>query len=228
MKAISHLRQENGFTLMELLVASVVTIIVLGSSVALTSQIQNGYRRQLEDSAGEQEARYAMEWIGRYLRSAGNNPFSVTMSQCPGANTPFFGLIVHPGDNSAITLQSDSNPPDGLIGGESPGCDQINEHVTISFDADTSTIIFQDDAVGEDATTRTDSVIGDMQFAYLDSSRNPMALPGAGAPTATVTAFQANIFYVQIRITIRTRTIQAGTGLPNTRVLTREVRVRNR
>ena len=215
MKAISHLRQENGFTLMELLVASVVTIIVLGSSVALTSQIQNGYRRQLEDSAGEQEARYAMEWIGRYLRGAGNNPFSVTESQCPGANTAFFGLITTPGDSSTITLQSDSNPPDGLIGGAPPDCDQINEHVTISYDAATSTIIFQDDAVGEDATTRTDNVIGGLEFVYLDAAR-------------AVTTVQANIFYVQVRITIRTRTVQSGTALPNTRVLTREVRVRGR
>ena len=228
MKALSHLRQENGFTLMELMVASVVTVIVLGSAVALTSQIQNGYRRQLEDSAGEQEARYAMEWIGRYLRGAGNNPFAVTTSQCPGANTKFYGIVIAPGDNSTVTLQSDSNPPDGLIGGESPACDQVSEHVTISYDAPTSTIIFQDDAVGEDATTRTDSVIGGLQFVYLNSAHTEMPLPASGASVADVEAYQANIFYVQVRITIRTRTVQAGTALPNTRVLTREVRVRNR
>ena len=40
----------------------------------MTSQIQKGYRRQLEDSAAEQEARYALDWIGRYIRAAANNP----------------------------------------------------------------------------------------------------------------------------------------------------------
>jgi len=54
--SMTFLRDNRGFTLMELLVASVVTTVVLGGAVALTSQIQNGYRRQLEDSAAEQEA----------------------------------------------------------------------------------------------------------------------------------------------------------------------------
>jgi len=214
----SRLRQENGFTLVELLVASVCTMIVLGGAVALTSQIQTGYRRQLEDSAGEQEARYALEWMGRYLRGAGNNPFNVTESDCPGTDTTFYGIIMDPngdGVNDDITVQSDSNPPDGLIGGASPACDQINEHVTISFDSANNTIVFLDEAVGDDATTRTDNVIGGLECIYLDSAR-------------AVTSVQANVFYVQVRITIRTRTIDASTGAPNTRVLTREIRVRGR
>jgi prepilin-type N-terminal cleavage/methylation domain-containing protein len=231
MKTISHLRAENGFTLMELMVASVVTTIVLGGAVALTSQVGNGYRRQLEDSAGEQEARYAMEWIGRYLRGAGNNPFKVTESDCPGVDTEFFGIIIDPngdGVNDDITLQSDSNPPDKKVGGDPPDCDQTNEHVTISFCSQdnfddglcggANTITFLDNAVGDDATTRTDSVIDNLQFVYLDSSHTVMAPP----------IVQANIFYVQTQITIRTRTAEALSGNPVTRVLTRETRVRGR
>jgi len=215
MTTVARLREENGFTLMELLVASVCTMIVLGSAVALTSQIQIGYRRQLEDSAGEQEARYAMDWIGRYLRGAGNNPFNVTQSDCPGANTTFYGIIINTADDSTITIHSDSNPPDGKIGGLTGACNQANEHVTISFDSVNKTIVFLDEAVGSTATTRTDKVIDDLQFVYLDSNRD-------------VTAVQANVFYVQTRITIRTRTVQAGSNLPNTRVLTSEIRVRGR
>lgn len=215
---VPQIREERGFTLMELMVASVVTMLVVGGAVALTSQIQNGYRRQLEDSAGEQEARYALEWIGRYLRGAGNNPFSVTKSDCPGANTDFFGVIIDPngdGVNNDITLQMDSNPPDGKVGGETPACDQANEHVTISFDEDTNTIEFLDEAVGAAATTRTDNVIDDLQFVYLDSARAP-------------TNVQANVFYVQVQITIRTRTINAAAGTPDTRTLQSEIRVRDR
>lgn len=222
------LRQERGFTLMELLIGSVVSLLVVGGAVAITGQIQTGYRRQLEDSAGEQEARYALEWIGRYLRGAGNNPFSVTKSDCPGANTDFFGVIIDPngdGENKDITLQMDSNPPDGLIGGASPACDQANEHVTISFCSQAAfddelcespnTIEFLDEAVGADATTRTDNVISDLEFVYLDSAR-------------VVTNVQANVYYVQVHITIRTRTVDASTGGPSTRELQSEIRVRER
>ncbi len=69
--------RERGFTLVELLVATVVSMLVLGGAVALTSQVQTGYRRQVEAAAAEQEGRYALEWIGKLLRGAGNNPFSV-------------------------------------------------------------------------------------------------------------------------------------------------------
>jgi type II secretory pathway pseudopilin PulG len=221
MKTTSHRRNENGFTLVELLVASVCTMIVLGSAVALTSQIGAGYRRQLENSAGEQEARYAMEWINRYLRGAGNNPLGVLSSDCPAVDTDFVGIIDDPNDdgvNDDITLQSDSNPPDKRVGGEPPDCDQTNEHVTISFDAANNTIVFLDNAVGEDATTRTDNVIGGLEFRYLGSDHEEM--------TAPINA--ANIFYVQTRITIRTRTVQGESGNPDTRVLVSETRVRGR
>lgn len=213
-----QLQSERGFTLLELLISMVCTTIVLGGAVALTTQIQNGYRVQLEDSAGEQEARYAMEWIGRYLRGAGNNPFNVTSSNCPGANTTFYGVIMDPngdGVNDDITLQSDSNPPDGLIGGSSPTCNQANEHVTISFDSASHTIIFLDEAVGASATTRTDNVINGLEFVYLDSNR-------------VETSVQADVFYVQTNITIRSRTMVGASGQPVTRTLTSEIRVRNR
>ena len=213
----TKLKDQRGFTLMELMVASVCTIIVLGGAVALTSQIQTGYRRQIEDSVGEQEARYALEWIGRYLRSVGNNPFSATTSACPSAGTTFVGLIPNT-TTGALTLQSDSNPPDGLIGGSTGLCNQTNEHVTISHNATLDEIQFLDQAVGTTATTRTDAVIESLQFVYLDSNRaawDPLTSAG-------------NIFYVQTNITIRTRTVNAVSGTPTTRTLSSEIRVRGR
>lgn len=212
-----QLRDQRGFTLMELLVASTCTVLVLGGAVAIASQIQEGYRRQIEDSAGEQEARYALDWIGKHLRSVGNNPFNVSNSNCPAANTLFQGLI--PGNTSAsITLQSDSNPPDGQIGGTSPACNQAGEHVTISFNQNQRTIEFLDNAVGANATTRTDNVIDNLAFTYLNSDRSPWDSSGSAN----------NIFYVQTSITIRTRTVNAATGQPATRTLMSEIRVRSR
>lgn len=213
---VTRLKDQRGFTLVELLVASVCTVIVLGGAVALTAQIQSGYRRQIEDSVGEQEARYALEWIGRYLRSAGNNPFNAITSGCPTVGTAFVGLIPNM-TTGALTLQSDSNPPDALIGGATGLCNQTHEHVTISHNATLDEIQFLDQAVGTTATTRTDAVIESLQFVYLDSAR---------AVWNPVTA-ASNIFYVQTNITIRTRTGNASAGL-NTRTLSSEIRVRGR
>ena len=66
-----NLRNERGFTLAELLVASMITTVVLGGAVMMTSQVQQSFRRQVEDSAGEQEGRYALDWIGRLIREIG-------------------------------------------------------------------------------------------------------------------------------------------------------------
>jgi prepilin-type N-terminal cleavage/methylation domain-containing protein len=216
---ITRLNDHRGFTLVELMVAMVCTTIVLGGAVALTAQIQSGYRKQLEDSVGEQEARYALEWIGRYLRSVGNNPFNRASSECPASGTLFKGLIPNT-TTGALTLQSDSNPPDGFIGGggASGTCNQANEHVTISLNSTLHEIQFLDQAVGTTATTRTDAVIDNLQFQYYTSTHGDWV----------TTSSADNIFYVRTTITIRTRTVNATTGTPNTRTISSEIRVRSR
>ena len=217
-----HLKDERGFTLVELLVASLCTTIVLGGAVAITTQLQNSYRKQLEDSVGEQEARYALEWIGRYLRSVGNNPLSATTSECPTAGTTFVALTPDPnGDsnNDDIALQSDVNPPDKMIGGSTAsGCTQKNENVKISLNTTLHEVQFQDIGANTSSTTRTDAVIDNLQFSYLKSDGTPWVVAdGLG-----------NIYYVVTTITIRTRTLNAASGTANTRSLMSTVRVRGR
>ena len=218
---LTHLRDQRGFTLIELLVSSVVTIIVLGSAVALTSQIQNGYRRQMEDAVAEQEGRYALDWISRYIRAADNDPYAAPASACPG-DIGFEGIQFDPDADTVdddIRIQTDANPPDGVIGGTAGDCDQANEDVTISLDAENDTIVFRDNNLDAAGITRTDNVIEDLRFVYYDSGHNQMD-PTVDLPT--------NVRYVETQITIRTRTIDPLTGLPVTRTLSSEVRVRSR
>ena len=220
--SLTRLRDENGFTLIELLVSSVVTIIVLGSAVALSSQIQNGYRRQMEEAVAEQEGRYALDWISRYIRAADNDPYAAPTSDCPIAGTVFEAIQFDPdadGIENDVRIQTDANPPDGIIGGTAPDCTQANEDVTISLDAANDTIVFLDNNLGGAGTTRTDSVIEDLRFVYYDSAHALMD-PTVDPP--------ANVRYVETQITIRTRTIDSLTGLPVTRTLNSEVRVRSR
>lgn len=222
---MTSLRTERGFTMVELLVASAVTIVVVGGAVALTSQIQNGYRRQLEDSAAEQEARYALDWIGRYVRGAANNPTNAATSECPGpATTNFEGVRFDPNndnDDNDVRLMTDSNPPDGLIGGPDAAgdCTQEHEDVTISLDPVANTITFLDNNTGGAVSTRTDTVIENLEFIFRNS---------AHAVMDTSVDDAVNVRYIETRITIRTRTVDASTGEPMTRTLSQEVKLRSR
>lgn len=218
---------DRGFTLVELLVATMVSMLVLGGAVALTSQIQTGYRRQVELAAAEQEGRYALEWIGKLLRSSGNNPFSVAQTNCPGAPGPvpldFLAIRFDPdadGVDNDIRLQTDANPPDGFVGGVGPpDCNQANEDVTISFDPVNRAIVFFDNNLAPEASIRTDAVIDDLRFIYRNSVHS--TTDGAGNPIA-----EADVRYVETQITIRTRTLDPNTGEPVIRVVSSEVRVR--
>jgi Tfp pilus assembly protein PilW len=223
MSSMTFMRNERGFTMVELLVASVTMVIVLGGAVAITSQIQQGYRRQLEDSAAEQEARYALDWIGKYIRAADNNPFAVAISSCPANNTPVVAIQFDPdldGEDNDIRLMTDSNPPDGRFGGTNGACTQANEDVTISLDNANNTILFLDNNTGGAVSTRTDTVIRNLVFVYRNAARAVL--------DSSVVANQANVFYIETRITVQTRTIDARTGQPETRTLSSEVKVRSR
>jgi type II secretory pathway pseudopilin PulG len=229
---MTSLHGERGFTMIELLVASVTMVIVLGGAVAITSQVQEGYRRQLEDSAAEQEARYALDWIGKYIRAADNNPFSAgPTTPCPAATAPndIDAIQFDPnidGEDNDIRLMTDANPPDGMFGGPGGvgGCTQSGEDVTIRMgDPDLGenpdTIVFFDNNTGGAVQTRTDTIIENLEFVFRNAARGVLD---------TSVADQANVFYIETRITIRTRTINATTGQPETRVLSSEVKVRSR
>lgn len=223
-----NLRNERGFTLAEVMVATLVTTLVLGAAVMLTSRVQESFKRQIEDSAGEQEGRYALDWVSRLIRGAGNNPYSLPPDTplvmtddnavCPVDPTPYSWLIMDPdadGINDDIRLQSDTNPPDGILGGKDGTCDQKNEDVTVSYDPDTSSITFRDNNLDDGAEVRTDAVIDGLLFVFKNDKHEP-------------TADVANVVYVETQITVRTRTLNPLTGLPETRLLTQEVRLRGR
>jgi prepilin-type N-terminal cleavage/methylation domain-containing protein len=238
------IHNQRGFTLAELLVATMITSVVLGGAVMLTSQVQQSFRRQIEDSAGEQEGRYALDWVSRLIRSAGNNPYGLPLiddngtpadnaddfpipPECAGllpVGTPvgYSWIVMDPGangENDDIRIQTDSNPPDGILGGlgAAPGgtCNQEFEDVTVSYDPDTASITFLDNNVGGAAAVRTDAVIDGLLFVFKDTNHVATDIP-------------AKVVYVETQVRIRTRTLNPFTMLPDTRLLTQEVRLRGR
>jgi type IV pilus assembly protein PilW len=183
---LSRAGGEAGFTLAELVVAALVSALLVGGAVALTSQVQRGYGQQLDAAASEEEARYALDWIQRLLRQAGSDPYNVrtpAQSPClPAGMLPsvngFPAVQRNPLGRATvdnIRIFADSNPPDGLVGGPGPvpgGCNQRGEDVTISLDRANRTITMLDNNFpAEGAVTMTDDVVSELQFDFMDRNR---------------------------------------------------------
>ena len=209
-------KSEGGFTLVEFLIATFIMSLVLGGTVGLATKIQEGYQSQLDDSVVEQEARYALDWIARDLRSAGSDPYNVI-----AANQGIF-LDPNGGANNddSIRIQSDMSPngPDGDIA-------DAGENITISLaagtDADATTFVISradSNSATPAAQPMTEEIFTDLSFTFLDASR-------------TVTATSDLVAYIQVQVTARSRgrnPNSATAGGFTTATLTQEVRVRTR
>jgi Tfp pilus assembly protein PilW len=199
---------EAGFSLVELLVAMVVSILVVGGAAVLGSQMQSTYRGQLEAAGAQQEGRFALQWVERYLRAAGNNPYRIQTTACPAAGTPVRAIRFDPdgnGQHDDIRIQTDSNPTDGLFGGPPGACDQANEDVTISL---------RDNVTGA-TVVRTDAVIEGLQFIYRNPSR-------------VVTANPENVAFIETQLRVRTKVEDQILGDQFVQTISSEVRVRVR
>ncbi len=201
-----HPDNECGFTLIEFMIAGALTTIVLGSTIMLASQIQQAYETQLDDAAVEQEARYALDWIARDLRSATSDPYFIIPDELELWLDPNGGLDT----DDSIRIQADINPPDGdILDGR--------ENVTIAFDSVAGVITRQDSNDPDDATAvvMTEAIITDLSFTFLNASR-------------AVTTSSKLVAYIQVQVTAQSRGRNLYTGEFTSSTLTTEVRLRTR
>ena len=208
----------RGFSLVELLVAMVVSIFVVGGATMLGSQMQSSYRGQMESANAQQEGRFAIQWIERYLRAAGNNPYRLLTTPCPVAGTPVQAIRFDPGGdglNNDIRLQMDSSPSNGLLAGGAGACDEAGEDVVIAHDPASRTITLTDIGTGGAAEARTDAVVQGLEFVYRDADH-------------AITANPDSVAFVETRVTVRTKVDDRNLGAPIASVVQSEVRVRAR
>jgi len=219
-------RDERGFSLVELMIVGLISTMIVGSAVVLSSQVSKTYSHQLDDAAVQQEARFAMEWITRTLAAAGSNPYGAGPSICPVAGTPFTPIWLDPNGNGAnddVRVHADINPPNGfLTGGPLGGCIESGEDVTIGIStanpAPAPNALTRLDQVLDAATGAvavTDQVFTRLQFTYLTT---------AGA----VTADPLLIARVQVNLTGQSRSRDPNTQQFRTFTYQSEVRVRAR
>ena len=230
---------EGGFTLIEFMIAAAITAAVLGGTVMLATQLQQAYSYQLDDTTVEEEARFALDWIGQTLRNAGTNPYDIASltTSCPG--TGMFGdatgtqahasgIQMDPNGNGTdddIRIHADVNPPNGLLGSLTGlgSCSDLatGEDVTIALDADDKVITRQDHTVDdapvpmtEPIFTRADAAPA-LLFTCLDSSRNATTNPNL-------------VTYVQVQVTGQSKARNPITGAYTESTLQTEVRLRTR
>ncbi len=213
---------ERGFTLVEFLIAALITTAVLGGTVMLAAQLQQAYTTQLDDVVVEEEARFSLDWIEQALRNVGSNPYNITASGCAAAT--FTPIEMDPdgdGENDDIRIHADINPPNGLLGGD-PGalspCSEANEDVTIGYNDATLVITRRDNNLDMAAVIMTEPVVTDLLFTYLDS---------AGNVTANVNAAT----YVRVSVTAKSLPKQnryAANNAFTTTTLQTDVHIRTR
>ena len=209
---------ESGFTLIELLIVVAISSAVLGGTVVLAMQMQQGYSMRLEDVTVEEEARFTLDWIARTLRSAGSNPYTITTSACPVANTLFQAIRLDPnatGINDNVRVNADIAPPNGLLGGVGGACNEGGEDITIAHDTAASVITRRDHAIDAAPVPMTEPIFTGLLFTYLDAARN--ATTNANA-----------IVYVQVQVTGQSLARNPNTGQFTTATLNTEVHLRTR
>jgi type IV pilus assembly protein PilW len=130
-------RGQSGFSLIELMVALVVTMIVVGAIYGLLADSQTGFRREPERTERQQNIRAAMDMIMRDIDNAGSGlpPFTQVFTQgldacsaCSNGGAPM-------GLNSQVTDELEMVTNDGSIENESDvsPCTTAGAGTTVQF-----------------------------------------------------------------------------------------------
>lgn len=208
----------RGFTLSELIITMGITLTVVGAAVALATNVQRAYSYEMSDATIEQEGRFAMDWITRTLSAAGSNPYRVTVTACPAAGTAFAALRLDPNGNGIqddVRVQADVNPPNGVVLGLAGACTEVGEDITITHDIANNQLTRWDRGLEGAPVAVTDQIFTQLRFTYLTTNR-------------VVTTTPAQIAYVQVSLSGRSRARNSYSGQFTTFTYQSEVRVRAR
>jgi type IV pilus assembly protein PilW len=174
-KHLSLKWSNQGFTLVELMIAMAVSLLALAAIYSTFLAQHRSYQVQSETADMQQNIRAGMYYMQREIRMAGSNPFDTI---------PVFGITA--AGPLSITFTEDvrgampTDPPDGDVG-------DPDEDITYSLNG--TDLQRTDNTTGIPQTVAQN--INALNFVYLD---------GSGAPTATLAAIRS----VQITIVAQT------------------------
>jgi type IV pilus assembly protein PilW len=190
---------DQGFTLVELLLSMGIAAVVMASIYAVYLSQQKSFTTQEKVATMHQNVRAAMYYMERDIRMAGCNPTGIAGAGIITANP---SLIRFTED---IRGQGDTDPSDGDTG-------DPNEDITYSLadgDGDGDTDLVRDTRAGEDIADRiiAENIVS-LNFTYLDADGNT---------TASLSAIR----FVQVSLTAATEDNE------NDSVLTTRINCRN-
>jgi prepilin-type N-terminal cleavage/methylation domain-containing protein len=188
---------DRGFTIVELLVAMLVGLVVLGAVISVFVSQNRTNAAQQEVAYAQQNVRAAMDLMAREIRNAGYDPEDNDFEAIKTATSSSIRILSNlSGDDEA----GDPNDP--------------NEDVTYTVN-------------GSNQLTRSGNrmvdYVNNLQFGYVLKDGTVLDPPGA----ALTTAQRADVRAVIIRLGVRTENPDRDTGQFRVRNLVSRVRIRN-
>jgi type IV pilus assembly protein PilW len=186
-KHMSLKRSNQGFTLVELMIAMVLSLLALAAIYSTFQAQHRSYQVQSETADMQQNIRTAMYYMQREIRMAGSNPFD-TM--------PAFGITA--ANSTSITFTEDIrgtnsiDPPDG-------DANDSEENITYALNG-TNLQRTNNNSIPVVPQTVAQNIDW-LDFVYLDGNSNAIPFVGGAIPVANLSQIRS----VQVTIVARTR-----------------------
>jgi type II secretory pathway pseudopilin PulG len=184
---------EAGFSLLEFLVSSSVTLVVMGLGLSLLSQGQAMFASQGAALKSQSQARKTLNLMTSDLRATGCAPVTITAGTTPG-------LISASATSIRIVGDRKGNGTTNVVSE-----DDVNDDVTYSQVNSYITRYAPNDAAYQNtAATLTDQVKS-LSFRYFDKNGTELIPPAGGSLDA---ANRANV--VRIHVTLAIDIVETG------------------
>lgn len=186
---IEHHRSQAGFTLVELLISSILTLLVLGAIYSVYQMQIHTVKAQERRLEAQEYARAVLDLMVREIRNAAYNPLGATGgANCAGGGVGVPSVVTATATSFRFTYDANA---DG-------DCDDTSEDVTYGWDTTSCAAglgnITRDDGTG--AVWLTDCNVSVFALSYYQQDGTVIAPPVTGATLA-------NIYRVLITLTVQ-------------------------
>jgi type IV pilus assembly protein PilW len=193
-KHLSLRYSNQGFTIIELMIAMVVSLLAMAAIYSTFLAQHKSYQVQEETSDMQQNIRTAMYYMQREIRMAGSNPFNII-------TIPAFGITI--AGKNTITFTEDVRGPDAGVPAVPgpPDGDVGDPDENITYDLSGTNLQRTDNIVAPGVPQVVAQNINALDFVYLDVNSNALAFNASNNDPA---ANLSQIRSVQITIVART------------------------